>query len=196
MDIDENTPLLSSDVPLNPRLEAQTPSVHAISRRLDALDVNQIRFEDVVNGFNFENNPTEVSFALAVLLHLRKKKKYIHPSDDLYGLWLAHEANIRDVTTLDNLLADIWTLFLAEYRSVRDIQTVLWTSFPVADGEGGNFGTRRVIDFLAEPDSPESLLSHPLISAAIEQVWINGARNEGPRNSGLLTRYDALSTPR
>ncbi|KAH0590515.1 hypothetical protein H2248_000662 [Termitomyces sp. 'cryptogamus'] len=195
MDSDENTPLLSSNAPFGPA--AQFPSIHVASRHVAALDVNQIRFEDIVNDFVFEDHPTQVSFALAVLLHLRKKKKEIHPSDDLYGLWLAHKANLRDVDTLENLLTDIWTLFLAEYRSVRDIQTALWTSFLVQDdGENGNMDTRRVVDFLAEPDSPDSLLSHPLISAVIERVWIHGTKNEDPRIAGLLTRYDALSTPR
>lgn len=141
MDSDENTPLLSSNAPFE--LPAQAPSIPVVSRRVAALDASQIRFEDVVNGFEFENHPTEVSFALAVLLHLRKEKKRVHPSSDLYGLWLAHKANIRDMNTLENLVADIWNLFLAEYRSVHDIQTVLWTSFLVEDDRGGNVGTRR-----------------------------------------------------
>ena len=149
---DENTPLLSSNAPFS-QPAAQSPSIHAASRHVAALDANQIRFEDIVNGFDFKDHPTEVAFALAVLLHLRKKKREVPPSDDLYGLWLARKASIRDVHTLEKLSVDIWTLFLAEYRSVRDIQTVLWTSFLIENTENGTIDTRRgttsIVEFMS-----------------------------------------------
>ncbi|KAG6892725.1 hypothetical protein C0993_003151, partial [Termitomyces sp. T159_Od127] len=54
MDSDESTPLLSSNGP-----PAQAPSIPAVSRRVAALDASQIRLEDVVNGFEFDDHPTE-----------------------------------------------------------------------------------------------------------------------------------------
>ncbi|KAG6911823.1 hypothetical protein DXG01_000070 [Tephrocybe rancida] len=185
----ENTPLLGSNaLPV-------VPSIHVALKRVAVLDANQIRFHDVVNDeSNLKDHPTEVSFALCVLLHLRKKKKQPPPSEDLYESWLAHKTGTGDADVLEDFIMEIWTLFLAEYRNVRDIETVLWTTFPLEDRNGR---TSRVVDLLAETDSPTSLLSHPLVVAGFENAWRNGTGYlRPPTTYAILTRYDGLSTPR
>ncbi|KAG6850816.1 hypothetical protein H0H93_008119 [Arthromyces matolae] len=192
MNDDENTPLLASDV-VNEH-EQRLFSIEAEARRVDLLILDQIRFADIVDGLSFEDHPTEISFVLAVLLYLRSEKCRAVSSNDLYDRWNFHEINIRGVAVLDNTLATIWTSFLAEYRSLRNINTVLWT--PMHLQEIGNGPKVRVIDLLSESNSPISLLSHPVIISAIDDAWKHGVDTTEFRSQSLLTRYDALGTPR
>ncbi|KAG6813087.1 hypothetical protein H0H92_014146 [Tricholoma furcatifolium] len=187
--MDENTPLLGSNGA--PNLNLQTPFIETAIRHVVAFDTDQIRFEDVAyNGLEFNDHPTKVAFALVVLLYLRIKKRAARTANDIYDHWIAHETDARHIKAVDDLIMDIWSqLFLNEYRSAHDIQTILWTSFPTEEGSD-------LVDLLAKHDSPASLLSHPIIMSGIEDAWKHGIKFENSHSSTLFARYDALSAPR
>ncbi|KAF8078434.1 hypothetical protein FPV67DRAFT_1465265 [Lyophyllum atratum] len=195
----ESTPLLHANPNSTARTasESQLPPIAPAVRRVGTLEADHIRFEDLVNqdGLSFENHPTEFAFALTVLLHLRTTRTEASSADDPYERWLAMKIDTRDADVLEKQINDIWTLFLAEYRNTRDIETVLWTRFPFDEGDTH---TCRVVDYLVDRDSPVSLVSHPLVTSSIEYAWKRGVSLEYPsaNSSAWLARYDMLSTPR
>ncbi|KAG5644719.1 hypothetical protein DXG03_007848, partial [Asterophora parasitica] len=197
-DAQESTPLLREAGRIPPRtdLDHQLPPINPAVRRVGALQADQIHFEDLVrdqNGlrFDFENHPTEVAFALVVLLQLRRNRKKPSAAHDLYERWLATNGDEQDAGYLEKQVDAMWALFLAEYRSAQDIATVLWHQFPL-DRAGTTLC--RVVDFLTDADSPRSLSSHPLVISSLEDAWKSGIFIR-PSYSRFIP-YDALATPR
>ncbi|KAF5377529.1 hypothetical protein D9615_005241 [Tricholomella constricta] len=198
MNAQESTPLLGSVAnarTIQPVL--RLPPISLAVRSVAALEADQIRFENIVNydAFNFEDHPTEVAYALVVLLYLRNRRRKSSPAHDLYERWLSMKVDAHDAQILEKQVANIWTLFLAEYRTAHNIATVLWSQFPLDDSETKSY---RVVDFLADSDSLLSLTAHPLVISSLEHAWRYGV-SVGPAplsNSVWLTRYDALATPR
>ncbi|RDB29602.1 hypothetical protein Hypma_015335 [Hypsizygus marmoreus] len=195
--MDESTPLLASesDIPSNPEY---LPSISHVVARISTLDAEQIRFEDLrPDGSPIGHHPTEIAFALVVLLQLRKTRLRSSQSSNIYETWISRKADAHDADSLEKRITSIWQLFLAEYRDIGDIEAVLWTRFPVVD-EGED--SRRVLDFLGDTKCNTSLTSHPLVISSLRHTWKYGRsmnfRFASNHTLNWLSRYDALSTPR
>ncbi|GLB36333.1 hypothetical protein LshimejAT787_0306210 [Lyophyllum shimeji] len=199
MNNDEYTPLLRADASNTSRSarESQLPPISPTVRRVGTLEPEQIHLENLVNhdGLNFQDHPTEVAFALTILLHLRKTRTKASVADDLYEHWLVRENHTRSREVLEEQISEIWASFLTEYRNIHDIETVLWSRFPLDEGGARAY---RVADFLADCDAPPGLISHPVVTSSLEHAWNRGVSSQYPASptSSWLLRYDTLATPR
>lgn len=121
----ETTALLN-----NSRTSHSLPCIAPILSSLDSLTANEI------NSSQWRRydltQPAETALALVILLSARaarlRKPKY---SRDVWDNWFQEKRCLDDAQVLEVRIDAVWTQFLEEYRSTRDIEDVLWLAFPL-----------------------------------------------------------------
>ena len=76
----------------------------------------------------------EMAFTLAVLLQIRHVKMQSFNSVGAYERWFQKNLDTDGIETLEKQIIRVWTQFLDQYRDVREVETVLWTQFPLETG--------------------------------------------------------------
>lgn len=206
---DEYTPLLDR---VN---DAQSlPAISPVLARISVSSDQEIPSNDLL-PYSLNDQPTEMAFILAVLLQLRHGKMQSFKSASAYERWFRRNLDTDGLRTLEIQIIRVWTEFLEQYRDVREIETVLWTQFPL---EIGGIKTIRglsitlpvlcsiirhvaVADFLG---SFPALASHPVLTLSLSHTWCHGVPTRPPSESlpaanssiSWIRRYDALCTPR
>ncbi|KAJ2914236.1 hypothetical protein MD484_g6170, partial [Candolleomyces efflorescens] len=203
MALHERTPLLQSNGARSPTTSGEQGDptrliADAVSRissvSLDPEVIQDILTTESTLGQGY--SPTDYGYALTVLLSYReqKVKQQTAPELDLYGQWTQEQAAHKDAEALDKLVGTLWGQFLLHYRTDKEVDTVLWSQFS-QDATSGV--VLQVADFLATPNPPISLLTHPLTEAAIQRRWKSGRHYAVNQPSTLLQRIDTLvGTPR
>jgi len=108
------------------------PQIAPTVARLRTLEVHHIRSEDVC-PYTFPSRSADTAFSLIVLLELRASRlRRRIPSRDVWEHWSRDTDNHNEI--LEQQLNTLWTLFLQEYRSPREIEDALWIEFPVDEG--------------------------------------------------------------
>jgi hypothetical protein len=124
--IDEHTPLLDGHG------NGQTlPAIFPVIARVSTS--HEIPIDDLI-PYPLSDQSTEVAFTLAVLLQLRHAKIQSFNAVGAYECWFQTNRNTNGVDTLEKQILRVWTRFLEQYRDVREVETVLWTQFPIELG--------------------------------------------------------------
>lgn len=92
---------------------------------------------DVVLGelrlHSFHTPVWEVSFQLVILLELRRIRKEESLLTGGFGQWHRAASSRNDLQFLDGKINEIWNRFLDENDADHEIETMLWTRFPLDD---------------------------------------------------------------
>ncbi|KAJ2928922.1 hypothetical protein H1R20_g8318, partial [Candolleomyces eurysporus] len=200
----ERTPLLQTNGTTRATSayeEAGSPTrlVSEAVARISAAALDQGVIQDILDTDSTperQYSPTDYGYFLTALLYYRQQKVELQtaPELDLYGQWTQGQTGKRDVEALDKVVGTIWSQFLLHYRTDKEVDTVLWSPFS-QDATSGV--VLKVVDFLGSSDPPISLLTHPLVEAAIVRHWKSGSHYPANPSSTLLQRIDTLvGTPR
>lgn len=190
---------------------ASVPHEGSLNLNLDFL--LSIRLSESA-AIGAELQAVDVAYSLVMVLQLRHSRiTSTPPALDVYSKWSHAQAARTDRDDLERLAQELWARLLLEYRSDQDIDCVLWTPFEKGDGSARklrgmgafleiNRSTEAIpsaIDYLAKAEPPLSLLSHPLVEAAIERRWKSGTSYSTPQNPrpNAFERIEAkLASPR
>jgi hypothetical protein len=128
--IDELTPLLNRVD--NPQDNPQTlPAISPVLARVSPY--HEIPTNDLL-PYPLSDQSTEMAFTLAVLLQLRHVEMQSFKAISAYERWFRTHLHTDNVETLEKQIIHVWTQFLDQYREVREVETVLWTQFPLEIG--------------------------------------------------------------
>jgi hypothetical protein len=127
--IDELTPLLNRVDRVD---NAQTlPAISPVLARVSPQQ--EIPTNDLL-PYPLSDQSTEMAFTLAVLLQLRHVEMQSFKAISAYERWFRTNLYTDNVETLEKQIIRVWTQFLDQYREVREVETVLWTQFPLEIG--------------------------------------------------------------
>ncbi|KAG6333608.1 hypothetical protein ID866_5479 [Astraeus odoratus] len=126
--------------------------------------------------------------AFLILVHVHLYQSYSTSSvqiQDIVAAWTTVNAT-NAVDDTEKRLHDVWTAYLATHPSPQEVQSVLWSEFPLEPGS-----TRRSKDY-----SPPKFLLHPVNQAIIAATWKIGLLYDGGSRRRWGRRFDALTSPR
>ena len=123
--VDEFTPLLDS-VPNGQTL----PPILPVLARVSASSGQEIPIHNIL-PYPLVDQSTETAFTLAVLLQLRLIETQSFTAITAYERWFRTSFNPDSIETLEKQIIRVWSQFLDRYRDVREVETVLWTQFPL-----------------------------------------------------------------
>jgi hypothetical protein len=127
--LDERTPLLNTNRENN---DQALPAIFPALARVSVSTEHEIPSDDIL-PYSLSDQSIEMAFTLAVLFQLRHVKIQSLNSVSAYERWF--RKNIDGIETLENQIVRVWTQYLDQYRDVREVETVLWTRFPLELGE-------------------------------------------------------------
>lgn len=206
--IGEHTPLLDT--------VDDAQNFPAISPALARLSISgqEIPTDDLL-PYPLADQATEMAFTLVVLLQLRHVRMQSFNSASAYERWFQNNINAESIEALEKQILRFWSQFLDQYRDIREIETVLWTQFPMELGSSrlirgsslyplpGVISQRiAVTNFLG---SFPALASHPVVILSLSHTWQHGIPRRLPtallqdpdsRSLPWIKHYDALCTPR
>ncbi|TFK40980.1 hypothetical protein BDQ12DRAFT_678687 [Crucibulum laeve] len=186
----EDTPLLRRDI----TRQDNRPLIFDAMTRLSDLNVDAIQEQDILPvDLSTADTAVDLSFHLVVLLHLRRQKLHAKPTKhNVYLDWTQRKAQNKDASVLEERICQMWARYLDEYHLVHELNTIIWTPFPVDEQKKVEL---RVIDFLKDGEAPSDIISHPLIVSIFSNAWRNGNATSSLRPE-WVQKYDGNCTPR
>ncbi|KAL0950962.1 hypothetical protein HGRIS_007713 [Hohenbuehelia grisea] len=195
------------------------PSIAPTLAHVDTLDVQHITADDLC-PYELSDRPAEVAYSLIVLLQLRANhisRPATASARNPWEQWKQEEEDSGDIEVLETQIDSLWRLFVAEYRTLREIEDLLWLAFPENDDSrsrslrGNIYAAHsldffsptflQVVDFLYHEDGPQAFVTHRLVSIALLRRWRDGRlpplehwASISPQI--LVERYENLCTPR
>ncbi|KAK7058793.1 hypothetical protein VNI00_001417 [Paramarasmius palmivorus] len=176
------------------------PFVTPVVRRLDVLSqelLENSHSTDILRPSSLtQDRALSAAFALLVLLQFRDQR--IHQQRSLltpWDRWTQESEAEKEICIIDKHIERVWEQwFLDAYCSPKEIETVLWTAFPLEEDKDK---TVRVVDFLAKDDPPVYLLTHRVVQYSLFNYWKRGPSVDlATARHYLTTKYDAFYTPR
>ncbi|KAF7356810.1 hypothetical protein MVEN_01016400 [Mycena venus] len=192
----ETTPLLNGQPAATRAIHPASlfPSISGTLLRLED-HIDRVSIQDVCPR-NVGDICSETAFHILVLLELRARKLRQKPSADIWNRWVDAATNDRDLHQLNEQVVNTWVLFLDDYRTPREIEQVLWTSFLISDDSARRV---RVVDLL-NADCPSQLICHDIVLLSLANLWKNGLSRDGALQmdsaARIGLRFDAFCTPR
>lgn len=164
---------------------------------------------------HFADEQTEAAYKLVVLLQavLSAKSPDINaPSKDAWERWSKETSDASLAREVEAQLMELWKDLL-DSGIAGDVETVLWTAFPLNDGEepsvrGASLPLilrsnltqpHSAVNLLADINAPTALLTHRLIDLHLRSVWEHGAALRSypeSRTNSIIRAIDACCTPR
>ncbi|KXN89853.1 hypothetical protein AN958_04857 [Leucoagaricus sp. SymC.cos] len=196
-----NNPLVSETTPLLPVQHSSddfdAALVIPVVQALETADLSHIRWEDLtprpIPASLELDQCKRLAFALIVLLQLRRQRiAWDGRYPDAYEQWTEEEARTRDVETLEEKLSELWENFLAQYHGSRELYDVLWTQFPLKQGQ---LSPIRVVDFLVDRDAPQKFVAHPIVSMTMSRTWHFGQPTVNQPQSLLPSLLNTDASP-
>lgn len=132
--MDETTPLLdNSDVP------GPLPAVRAVVRIRDP----SFSLNSLIDSANYQiqtcrlsDSSIQTAFTLVVLLQSRTDRLLEKLDPEILEDWSWRGEINEELKALQSRIDDVWEKYLqTDPRTARDIQKVLWTSFPCEEGK-------------------------------------------------------------
>ncbi|KAI6133211.1 hypothetical protein EDD16DRAFT_1820757 [Pisolithus croceorrhizus] len=177
--------------PLLPQCSAQgrRPAIFpAVGRLKDAIAANR----DIPE---FDVHPDERT-AFLTLAYIHLYQSYFAStarSTDLTSVW----TSAKDIASLandtENRLLDLWSGYLDTNPSLQEVQSVLWSKFPLRPG---SVQCPRVVDSFFAEHVPPAFLTQPVIQATMMATWRIGLRFNDDSRHQIWQRFDALTSPR
>ncbi|OBZ79134.1 hypothetical protein A0H81_00733 [Grifola frondosa] len=132
----------------------------------------------------------EAAFRLVVLLRLRSTLT-VRPgfASNVWEQWSKEKSLDEDLEVVNGQIVHVWSTFLEIDRSVQEIEEALWSEYQV-DSESCR--SLRVVDLLAQEDSPPSILSHRIVVLSLLRTWIYG-RSDERSNSSTVRRLLSIT---
>jgi hypothetical protein len=128
--LNERTPLLNTDREDNDQV---LPAISPVLAHISASAGHDIPTNDIL-PYALSDQSIEMAFTLAVLFQLRHVKIQSLKSVGAYERWFRENIDTDGVETLESQIIRVWTQYLDRYREVREVETVLWTQFPLQFG--------------------------------------------------------------
>jgi hypothetical protein len=126
----EITPLLNSNNGLDGPAAQPLPPIHPTVEHVQTLDARDVQFSQLC-PHDLRSPQAETAFALIVLLQWRLNQLRRHPyPQDVWERWSKEKDDARVAEDLEHQILGLWTKFLEEYRSLQEIEDVLWLGFP------------------------------------------------------------------
>ncbi|KZV75597.1 hypothetical protein PENSPDRAFT_571350 [Peniophora sp. CONT] len=116
----------------------------------------------------------KAAYELIVLLQLNaiaRRPTHISRKKDVWETWSDETRDITDKYQYETQALNAWATFSSQPRTTHELETCLWTPFPLEDGSSKMI---RVIDMLADPDAPSLLLTDSLIIMSYMHTWMYG----------------------
>lgn len=177
--------------PLLPQRSAQgrRPAVFpAISCLKDAIAANRDTPE-------FDVCPDErTAFLTLVYIHLYQSCfSSTARSQDLTSVWTSAKDTASLANDTENRLLDLWSGYLDTNPSLQEVQSVLWSKFPL---HPESVQCLRVVDSFFAEHVPPGFLTQPVIQATMMATWEKGLRCNDDSRHQIWQRFDALTSPR
>lgn len=109
------------------------PNVAFAVSALANIPINEVNCEQL-HLQSFADDAIKTAFNLVVLLQLRRNKLQPVHLNDVFETWSRETLHAQEAKTLEDKVVAIWASFIQEYRTVHEIQTVLWSEFPAQEG--------------------------------------------------------------
>lgn len=127
--VNERSPLLDhTHVP-----PSIAPDVAFAVSAIANIPINEVDCEQL-HPQSFANDAIKTAFSLVVLLQLRRHKLQPVHLNDVFETWSRETLHAQEAKTLEDKVVAIWDSFIQEYRTVLEIETVLWSEFPAQEG--------------------------------------------------------------
>ncbi|KAI0321697.1 hypothetical protein OF83DRAFT_1050784 [Amylostereum chailletii] len=191
----ETTALLSHSRSLQDTPPITRPSVSPVVNHLRAHGPHAFASATPL-GYATLADSEQAAFRLIIYLqlYLLSKRPTLN-GQDVWEQWSAERVAETGASDFERLLLHTWSEFVERNRSGEEIETCLWTSFPLDDGAPRQI---RVVDMLNDPDGPTSFLSHRLVFISLLRTWNHG-RALRPAPSALkrvIQILESKATPR
>ncbi|KAL4069508.1 RNI-like protein [Scleroderma citrinum] len=114
-------------------------------------------------------------------------------AEDIRTVWASARASINTANEIETRLLEIWTTYLDIFPSLSDVQSLLWSEFPL---EHNSTRCAKVVDCLYSKHVPPTFLVHPVVQATMMATWKAGLRYYDRQRHHIWRRFDALTSPR
>lgn len=132
---ERNAPIASSSV---------TPISQGILR-LQSCDLTSVVTCQDICPSGLTSRDAQTAYALTTLLQTRLNKlRFNQSSRDIWDQWSRANDNAADLNILDATISRIWSGFLKEYATSREIEMVLWKKYPVDEENNHTIGGKLV----------------------------------------------------
>ncbi|VDB99842.1 unnamed protein product [Peniophora sp. CBMAI 1063] len=196
----ERTPLLADN-------EARTASaspMHAGARPPVSVAVDHVKthgLDDLNTALSMITHVDDIekaAYELIVLLQLNalaRRPVHVSRKKDVWETWSDETRDVVDKYQYETQALNAWATFSSQPRTTLELETCLWTPFPL---EIGSAKMIRVVDMLADRDAPSLLLTDSLIIMSYLHTWKYGwAANPAPTTAKRISQIvTSFASPR
>lgn len=117
-----------------PHIQPRRPAINPLAKRIQRQGLHTL--DDASIFPSLSSSTEEVAYRLLVVLRLLAIHQTPRISDrDVYVQWEQEEERISIVGSLESRVSLIWNGFIESGRLGDEIQTCLWTAFPLDEGD-------------------------------------------------------------